>query len=90
VAGQSFTAVSVGWTSTIAPARGRADVYVDGVKTATVETYAAGTTPRRIVFTKSGLTGQHDMEVRVLGRKATAATSTRVDVDAFALLVAVP
>jgi hypothetical protein len=89
-AGHTFTAVSVGVVSTLAAARGQADVYIDGIKRSTVDAYAATAQPRRLVMTAPLLPGQHTLELKVLGKKTSASTATRIDLDALALVVAVP
>ncbi|MDP9382342.1 MAG: hypothetical protein M3Q29_19830 [Chloroflexota bacterium] len=77
---------SVGWVSTRANNRGKADVYIDGVKvTATpIDLYSASSLTRRMVFTRAlNPSVAHTLEVRVLGAKHSSSTGTRVDVDAF-------
>lgn len=64
--------------------RGKAGVYVDGMKEATVDLYSAANGPRQVVFRKAfAASGSHTVEVRVLGTKNASATGTRVDIDAF-------
>ena len=45
------------------PARGKFDVYVDGTKRATVDTYAAANTNRLIVWDMSMSAGKHTVRV---------------------------
>jgi beta propeller repeat protein len=83
----TFNGTSISWISTKAKAHGKAEVWLDGVKVATVDLYRSSTQARMTVFTRNNLTpGSHTLEIRVLGTKRTAATSTRVDVDAFIVL----
>jgi manganese oxidase len=84
----TFSGSHVAWVAHKAAARGIAEVWVDGVKAATVDLYSATMQPRRVVFSKGGLSaaGSHALEVRVLGTKNASATATRVDVDAFVVL----
>ncbi len=66
---------------------GKATVWVDGVKAKTVDLYSPKAQPRRVVFTKTwASSGNHTLEVRVLGTKRAASTGKRVDVDAFVAL----
>lgn len=60
------------------PGRGQADVFVDGVRTATINTYAAANANRVIVYDKWMPAGVHT--VRVVNR-ATAG-HPRIDLDA--------
>lgn len=79
-----FTGRSVTWWTETGRDQGKATVYVDGVRRATVNNYAAATKFRvgRLV---KGLTNQrHTLRITVLGVKgAKAATGTFVVVDAF-------
>ena len=52
----AFNGTDVAWVSTRGPKRGKAKVYIDGVLRATVDLLASTVSPRRIVFTASGLT----------------------------------
>jgi hypothetical protein len=64
------------------PDGGNADVYVDGVKKATVSFYAASTAWKAKVYTTPALSaGSHRIEVRVLGTKPTGSTGTNVALD---------
>ena len=65
--------------------RGKAEVYIDGVKAASVDLYSPSLLVRQVVFTKGGLdpTRTHTIDVRVLGQKHASATDSIVDVDAF-------
>ncbi len=87
VAGRSatftFTGRAVGWVTTMAPTRGKAKIYVDGVYKATVDLRAASWTARalawRISFSSSAT---RTLKVVVVG----TAGRPRVDVDAFVVL----
>lgn len=61
------------------PARGKFDVYVDGIKKATVDTYAATNTNRVIVWDTWMAAGKHTVRVVNL---ATSGRS-RIDLDAI-------
>ena len=84
----AFTGDEVAWVSTKSANRGKAEVWLDGVKVATVDLYSATSQARRVVFSKGGLdpTKSHTLEVRVLGTKNAASSGKRVDVDAFVAL----
>jgi Zn-dependent metalloprotease len=72
------------WVATRGPNRGRAEVWVDGRKRATVDLYAPEAQPRRVVYAISFASpGSHRIEVRVLGTRRPSSSGTRVDLDAF-------
>ncbi|MCI0347716.1 MAG: hypothetical protein L0221_20130, partial [Chloroflexi bacterium] len=82
----AFTGASAAWIAYKGPTRGSAQVYVDGVLTATVSLYATTTSARPQVFAFNWpASGAHTIEVVVVGTPGHA----RVDVDAFARLVRV-
>lgn len=60
------------------PKRGKFDVFVDGTKTATVDTYAAANTNRVIVYDKWMPAGSHTVRVVNLATK----NRPRIDLDA--------
>jgi hypothetical protein len=65
------------------PGRGRAEVWIDGVLAATIDTYRSTTTPRQVMFTRTFTTsGTHTIRMVVLGTSGRA----RVDLDAFLVL----
>jgi CSLREA domain-containing protein len=65
-------------------ARGKATVYVDGRKVATIDLYARTTTTGSIVWSRTyARAGRHTLKVVVSGQKNRKATSTQVDLDAF-------
>ena len=80
----TFTGAAASFVTTLSPARGICEIWVDGSLAATFDTYAAGTTKKRIGYASPRLTfGTHTIEIRVKGAKRSASTSTRVDLDAF-------
>jgi hypothetical protein len=85
IAKLTFSGRSVAFVSTLAKARGVAEIWLDGTKVATVDLYAPSATKKRIAWVSSAplSTGTHTLEIRVTGTRNAAATSTRVDVDAF-------
>jgi hypothetical protein len=75
----SFKGRSIGWVTTRRPDGGVAQVYVDGVLVATVDTSADAAARRYIAFTRSWSSyASHTIKIVVV--------SGRVDLDAFALL----
>jgi hypothetical protein len=84
----SFTGSSVAWVATKNSDRGKATVWIDGIKVSTVDLYSSTEKPRTMVFTDNGLDPlqAHTLEVRVTGTKNAASSGTRVDVDAFVVL----
>ena len=83
----TFTGRGVAWVTNKSTNRGRAEVWIDGVKVTTVDLYATSGQAQQIPFQRSWASpGTHTLEVRVLGTKSAASTSTRVDVDAFLTL----
>jgi subtilisin len=75
-----FTGRAIAWIAPLGRLSGAAQVYVDGRYVRTVNLYAAGAHPRRIVFEQRwAASGTHTISVRVAG----TAGHPRVDVDAF-------
>ncbi len=77
----TFTGRNVAWVAPKSSGRGKAEVWLDGAKVATVDLYSSTALARRIVFTRGSLSPSvtHTLEVRVLGTSGRP----RVDVDAF-------
>lgn len=83
----SFTGSNVTWIAPKGPDRGKAGVWIDGVRVGTVDLYSSTEKSRLMVFTNGWDTsGSHTLEVRALGTKNASSSGTRVDVDAFAVL----
>jgi hypothetical protein len=83
----SFAGSNVGWLSNKGPDRGKAEVWIDGVKAATVDLYSSSAQPRKMVFTKNwDSADSHTLEIRATGTKNAASSGTRIDVDAFVVL----
>lgn len=82
----SFTGAYVSWVSTRARNGGKAEVWLDGARVATVDLYADSTQTRQAVFTRAVPDGAHKLEIRVLGTRNASSSGTRVDVDAFVVL----
>ncbi|HEV2889962.1 MAG TPA: Ig-like domain-containing protein [Frankiaceae bacterium] len=80
----TFTGTSYSIVGRRAPDGGYADVYVDGVKHGTASFHSASHLWKQTVFSKSGLSNAtHRLELRVMGTKPSASTSTWVYPDAF-------
>lgn len=63
---------------------GKADVYIDGVRRATIDYYASSRTNRVIVFDSGALTaGTHTFELRTLGTKNASSTGIYTVYDAL-------
>jgi Fibronectin type III domain len=79
----TFSGTDVGVVTTRGPARGMAQVWLDGTQVASLDLYAATVQTARVVWASGVSSGSHVLEVRVLGTKNALSTSRRVDVDAF-------
>jgi chitobiase/beta-hexosaminidase-like protein/Big-like domain-containing protein len=80
----TFTGTSMAWVAPTGPQAGRAEVWVDGARAATVDLRTATARPRQLVFaTGWATTGVHTVQVKVLG----TAGRPRVDVDGFVAMV---
>ncbi|MEO5705376.1 MAG: glycosyl hydrolase family 18 protein [Candidatus Limnocylindrales bacterium] len=79
----SFTGRAIAWVTTMAANRGAAKVYLDGVLVATVDTYGAATSVRRIMFAKTwSSSGFHTLRIVIVGTLGRE----RVDIDALEVL----
>jgi len=86
-AATTATGSSFAWVSTLGKNRGMAQVFVDGVKVATISLYASASSGRRIVWsTRFATAGSHTVKIKVLGTHAAGATGNQVDFDAFLIL----
>jgi hypothetical protein len=74
----------VAWVAPKSKTRGKATVYLDGAKVATVDLLSARTLARQVVFSKGNLdpATPHTPEVRNLG----TAGRSQLDLDAFLVL----
>ena len=83
----AFTGTRVAWIGPRASTYGIADVYIDGVKVATVDTYRTNRAPqgwREIVWESATLApSTHTLSIRPTGAKNPAATAANVVVDAI-------
>jgi hypothetical protein len=76
----TFSGKAIAFVSTKAATRGKFEVYVDGIKTATIDLYSSSTHYRQVVYQTSWASyGSHTIKIRVLGTSGRP----RVDFDGF-------
>ncbi|HEY2042042.1 MAG TPA: beta-galactosidase [Jatrophihabitans sp.] len=79
-----FTGTGIRWISSKSGNHGLADVYLDGAKVSTVDSYGASTLNQQIQYSVSGLAnGAHTLKLVVTGQKNPASSGTFVGVDAI-------
>ncbi len=80
----SFTGTEVAWVAPKSKTRGKAAVFLDGARVATVDLFSSRTLAGQVVFGKGDLdpATPHTLEIRNLG----TAGRSRVDVDAFVVV----
>lgn len=79
-----FRGTGIHWIGYRGPDAGIAQVQVDGGAVAEIDLYAPTALYQPIVFVKEGLAdGDHTLTITATGRRNTAATGSRVVVDAF-------
>lgn len=81
-----FVGTSVAWIGPKQSGYGKADVYVDGAKVATVDCYAAAAQPTlsTTIWETSNLKdGSHTIAIRLVGQKNPSSSGYVVVVDAF-------
>jgi aqualysin 1 len=81
----SFNGTNAVLVATSGPARGIADIYIDGAKVGTIDFYSSTMRKKHIAWalgTRLSPDG-HVFEVRVTGERNSASSSARIDVDAF-------
>jgi hypothetical protein len=77
-----FVGTGIDWYATKSNTAGKADVYIDNVKKATVDLYSATTVFNTKVYDSGALaSGQHTLKIVVTGTKNAASTSTNVSFD---------
>ena len=82
-----FTGTGISWISSLDSNHGIADVYVDDVKVATVDTYGSPKVSNYVAYRATGLAnGAHTLKIVGTGTKRTAATGTFLVVDAIDVL----
>src|SRR5215469_10597624 len=79
-----FTGTAIRWIGSQTGNHGLADVYIDGVKQATVD--CSGSANQVVLFSKTGLTdGPHTLEIVVDGTHSSGSTDNYVSIDAIDL-----
>jgi hypothetical protein len=73
----------VAFVSTLGPARGRVEVWLDGTYQGTLDLYSATLKTKRVVWSTAAAAGSHTLEIRPTGSRNPLSTSNRIDVDAF-------
>jgi len=82
-----FTGTGVTWLSGLDNNHGIADVYIDGSKVATIDTYGSTKVTQYVAYRATGLTnGAHTLKIVATGTKSTDATGTFVPIDAIDVL----
>jgi stage II sporulation protein D len=81
----TFTGTSISWIGTKASHAGKADVYLDGVRKATVDLYDSSTHYKVGLWTATGLSADatHTMVIKTLGTHRSASGGSNVYVDAI-------
>ena len=83
IAKLTFSGSCVAFVTTRAPSRGIVEIRLDSGSWIAIDLYSSSTSTKRIVWATEVGPGTHTVQVRVTGTKNPAATSTRVDIDAF-------
>jgi hypothetical protein len=80
----SFSGTGARWIGFSDPWSGIANVYVDGVFQASVDTYSSMSKYQVVQYTTTGLaSGNHTLKIQATGQHGSAASSSWVWVDAF-------
>jgi beta-galactosidase GanA len=80
----TFIGTAVRWIGSQTGNHGYADVYIDGVKQATVD--CSGSADQVVLFSKTGLSsGTHTLKIVVDGTHSSASTDSYVSIDAIDL-----
>jgi hypothetical protein len=80
----AFNGTGVSWVGARGTQTGIADVFLDGVLVAEIDTYSPTEQIQAAVFTRTGLANaNHTLTIQVTGRQNVAAMSALVVVDAF-------
>ena len=80
----TFSSNNISWLGPKGSDHGKADVYIDNVLEATVDTYAPARGDLEALFTKSGLaSGTHTIKIVLRSDKNAASSNYYVEVDAF-------
>jgi len=80
----TFVGNGVAWVGRTGPALGRADVFIDGRQTRTVDLYTAEQQFQRTIFEQTGLSdGEHTIRIVRLGTHSNASKGNDISLDAF-------
>jgi limonene-1,2-epoxide hydrolase len=80
----TFTGNAITWIGLKDPWSGTADVFMDGARIATVDTYSATEQDHTPIFAATGLAaGTHTLQIRVTGTHDASAAQSWIWVDAF-------
>lgn len=83
----AFSGVAVTWVGYRDEWCGLADVFLDGVFQATIDTYAAAARPQAPLYSVSGLSeGRHTLTIEAKGTPGSGSSGSWVWVDAFLVL----
>ncbi|MFZ6862445.1 alpha-L-fucosidase [Undibacterium sp. Ji67W] len=78
----SFTGTAIDWFGMTAPDHGFADVYIDNVFKATVDTYSPTTNTQALIYELTGLAdGPHNLTIKARGDKNPASSNSYIDID---------
>jgi len=82
-----FYGTGIKWISPVLNNTGLADVYIDGVKDTSVDTYSRDFIYQRIVYEKSNLDRKnHTIEVKATGNKSPLSYGKFINIDAFVII----
>ena len=81
-----FSGTGITWYGTKGTSYGKATVWIDGVKKATVDLYRSSTAYRQAIWTSPGLSnGLHTLKIAVAGTKRSASKGYDVAFDYFSI-----
>ncbi len=81
-----FKGTGISWYGTKGTTYGKAYVYIDNIKKATIDLYRSGTAYRQRLWTSATLSnGLHTLRILVVGTKQSAAKGYDVSFDYFAI-----
>ncbi len=82
----TFIGTGVSWIGSRNADHGYADVYIDGVLDATVDTYSSSNSLQQVLYQKNGLaSGSHTIKIVVKNAKNPASGGYFQDIDAFVI-----
>jgi hypothetical protein len=78
-----FNGSSVAFVSSYGPDRGKAKLFLDGVKAGKVNLYAPRVRAGRVVWAMPVTPGKHVLTVQIKGKHSGKSLGSRVDIDGF-------